>query len=305
MMYTLFPVSQCEETNHPENLLVDTDCQDLPEKRKGGWPKGRKRKTRPRDVSAPRLPLTGYIRFLNENREKVRLENPSASFSEVTRILAGEWSKLSTNEKQRYLDEAEKDKERYIKELEKYQQTDAYKIFTKQKQEKKCKDMMDDSQGGYSYQSSTIEMLNPEGGHEEDIPGFDIPIFTEEFLDHNKAREAELRQLRKSNTEYEEQNAILSKHIENMKMAIEKLEVETLQQRNNSNALQQHLGELRSTLADSFSNIPLPGTNEVPTIETIDMYMTKLHSMILDNPQDHENLISTVRDIVGRLDYQG
>ena len=64
------------------------------------------------------------------------------------------------------------------------------------------------------------------GKENEDIPGtFDIPIFTEEFLDHNKAREAELRQLRKQNTEYEEQNAILSKHIENMKAAIDKLEV--------------------------------------------------------------------------------
>src|SRR5215471_10117226 len=55
------------------------------------------------------------------------------------------------------------------------------------------------------------------------------------------AREAELRQLRKSNTDYEQQNAILQKHIENMKAAVEKLEVETVQQRNNNVALQQHL----------------------------------------------------------------
>jgi predicted nucleic acid-binding Zn-ribbon protein len=73
------------------------------------------------------------------------------------------------------------------------------------------------------------------------------------------AREAELRQLRKSNTDYEQQNAILQKHIENMKAAVEKLEVETMQQRNNNVALQQHLDHMRATLTASFQNIALPG----------------------------------------------
>lgn len=72
-------------------------------------------------------------------------------------------------------------------------------------------------------------------------------------------REAELRQLRKQNTEYEEQNAILSKHIENMKQAIEKLEVEAVQQRSNNLALQHHLDALRSTLTANFAAVPLPG----------------------------------------------
>lgn len=72
------------------------------------------------------------------------------------------------------------------------------------------------------------------------------------------AREAELRQLRKSNTEYEEQNAILTKHIENMKCAIEKLEGENAQHRTNNIALQQHLEGLRNMLIDSFADFPLP-----------------------------------------------
>jgi len=68
-----------------------------------------------------------------------------------------------------------------------------------------------------------------------------------------------LRQLRRQNTEYEEQNAILSKHVDNMKQAIEKLEVESTQQRSNNAALQQHLDLLRTTLVANFSRIPLPG----------------------------------------------
>ncbi|KAL1423028.1 hypothetical protein MTO96_021420 [Rhipicephalus appendiculatus] len=136
-------------------------------------------------------------------------------------------------------------------------------------------------------------------------PGYNIPIFTEEFLDYNKGCEAELRQLRKSNTEYEEQNAILGKHIDTMKAAIEKLEVETVQQKNNNLALQQHLATLRTKLAASFSNLPLPGTNETATLENIDSYMAVLHSIILDRPQEHEALIASVREIANRLEYQG
>jgi septal ring factor EnvC (AmiA/AmiB activator) len=78
---------------------------------------------------------------------------------------------------------------------------------------------------------------------------------------HGAVREAELRQLRKQNTEYEEQNAVLSKHVENMKQAIDKLEVEAAQQRKNNDSLQKHLDYLRTTLVANFSRIPLPGKN--------------------------------------------
>ncbi|XP_035670639.1 high mobility group protein 20A-like isoform X1 [Branchiostoma floridae] len=274
--------------------------QPPPVKKKGGWPKGKKRKRVTKDVNAPKAPLTGYVRFLNERREKMRQDNPNVPFPEITRMLGNEWSKLAPHEKQQYLDEAEKDKERYMKELEEYQQTEAYKLFQKKQQEKKKKD--DDP--------STVN--GEQEDKEDEVPTFDVPIFTEEFLDHNKAREVELRQLRKSNTEYEEQNAILQKHIENMKTAIEKLEVEAMQQKNNNLALQQHLDALRNTLYQNFSSLPLPGmasfssgSGEVPTLETIDGYMAKLHNMILENPQQHESLIQQVREVVGRLDYQG
>jgi len=54
----------------------------------------------------------------------------------------------------------------------------------------------------------------------------DIPIFSEEFLEHNRSRENELKLLRKKATEFEEQNAILQKHVENMKSAITRMEIE-------------------------------------------------------------------------------
>ena len=73
-----------------------------PDKRKGGWPKGKKRKKLMKDENAPRQPLTGYVRFLNERREKVRTDNANLSFSEITKLLGAEWSKLPQHEKQRW-----------------------------------------------------------------------------------------------------------------------------------------------------------------------------------------------------------
>ncbi|XP_060086506.1 high mobility group protein 20A-like [Heteronotia binoei] len=131
---------------------------------------------------------------------------------------------------------------------------------------------------------------------------FDIPIFTEEFLNHSKAREAELRQLRKSNMEFEERNAALQKHVESMRTAVEKLEVDVIQERSRNTVLQQHLETLRQALTSSFAGVPLPGSGETPTMDTIDSYMNRLHSIILGNPQENETLIATVREVVNRLE---
>lgn len=327
-----------------DDSQMASDMQDPHEqKKKPGWTKGKKRKATIKDKNAPKQPLTGYVRFLNERREKLRQENPNLSFSEITRQLGGEWSKLVPREKQRYLDDAEKDKERYLRDMEAYQKTDAYKLFKLQKEKKLKKsgthqrdhlkvanipsesvaiDSTELERGTPGQQSALVSTappsyeqrdeydgqngsgLEPEKD-EEDFGTFDIPIFTEEFLDHNKTREQELRQLRKQTTELEEQNAILSKHIENMRQAIEKLEVEAVQQRKHNMALQCHLTKLRSLLTTNFANVPLPGTNETPTLETIDTYMAKLHSIILESPQENDNLVTTVRDIVGRLNVEG
>lgn len=73
------------------------------------------------------------------------------------------------------------------------------------------------------------------------------------------AREAELRQLRKSNMEFEERNAALQKHVESMRTAVEKLEVDVIQERSRNTVLQQHLETLRQALTSSFAGVPLPG----------------------------------------------
>lgn len=62
--------------------------------------KGKKRKKPDKDLNAPKAPLTGYVRFLNEHREKVRAENHDLPFHEVTKILGNMWSQLPSQQKQ-------------------------------------------------------------------------------------------------------------------------------------------------------------------------------------------------------------
>lgn len=68
-----------------------------------------------------------------------------------------------------------------------------------------------------------------------------------------------MRQLRKTNMEYEERNAALQKHVESMRGAVERLEGDVVQERGRNSLLQQHLDTLRQALASSFSSVPLPG----------------------------------------------
>ncbi|XP_044745245.1 high mobility group protein 20A [Coccinella septempunctata] len=260
--------------------------------------KGKKRK-KPKDSTAPRQPLTGYVRFLNDRREAVRTENPNSSFAEITKLLASEWSNLPVEKKQQYLDAAEQDRERYTKEYNAYKQTEAYKLFTAQQNEKKLKESKEEPK----IQPSPV--ISSKENNDIEFNNFDIPIFTEEFLDHNKTRDAELRQLRKANTDLEQQNAVLQKHIENMKSAITKLENEMSQQEKNNCALQKHLDHIRSTLTSGFSVVKLPGIKEKPTVQSIDAYMTNLHSILLENNTNDANLLQTVRDVVARLEFSG
>ncbi|XP_068746352.1 high mobility group protein 20A-like [Montipora capricornis] len=100
-------------------------------KRKGGWPKGKKRKKEFADLNKPKAPITGYVRFINSRRAEVKQQHPHLTFPEITKLLGLEWSNLLQEEKQKYLDEAEEDKKRYIEELKIYQQSEQYQAFVK------------------------------------------------------------------------------------------------------------------------------------------------------------------------------
>lgn len=285
------PDSVCDNGVKKNAAITGNSSSNTPSKAK-------KRKKAPRDATAPKQPLSGYFRFLNDRREKVRSENPNLTFTEITKHLASEWSKLPADQKQQYLDAAEQDKERYNREFSNYKQTEAYRLFNEKQSERQNENKKERNGTDMNTEQNDVQQEK-----DNDFTGFDIPIFTEEFLDHNKACETELRQLRKATSDYEAQNAVLQRHIDSLHGAVNRLETDTNQLRSINQTLQRRLDSLRSQLAGCFATIPLPGTHDGATLQNIDSYFEKLESLLSGNVE--QSLRNAVRNAVSRLELLG
>ena len=106
------------------------------------------------------------------------------------------------------------------------------------------------------------------------ITGTDIPVFTEQFLMHNRGKyvpwlitctsstftaevENELRKLRHANADLEEQNAVLSRHIETLHGTVQRAHSETQQLQQRNEVLRTHLKSLREELS-ALQGFPCP-----------------------------------------------
>lgn len=152
---------------------------------------------------------------------------------------------------------------------------------------------------------------------------YDVPIFTDEFLEHNKIMDTRLRSLRKSNTDYEQQNSILEKHVENMNTGIDKLTNELNDLKSNHNVLHFYLTNLKKKLANALSGLAIPSTNYFnwshvrllnglfiflgepngANFENIDKYMADLLRMATSNSHGPASL-NKAKDIIRKLDLQ-
>lgn len=138
-----------------------------------------------------------------------------------------------------------------------------------------------------------------------------IPIFTEQFLEHNKQRETELRSLKKMTTDCEENNAVLQKHIEDINITIGQLEKDIEDKKQTNAILLNQFNSFKANLYEEFHNFPLPGTNECPSEETIDHYMQKLQAIYKPNSNSRDmeiikqkisNVLNKSKDLVKDYD---
>lgn len=253
-----------------------------------------KRKRRKvKDANAPKHPLTGYVRYMNENREALRVKHPTLTAVEITKLIAEEWSSLSDEVKKPFLEAAEVDRERYNREICEYKQNNEVPAAKKPK-----------SNGEDSDHKELVPYLNgkEEKQREIRVGDYEIPIFTDDFLEHNKIIDSELRMLRKSNIDYEQQNSVLEKHVENMDNGIQKLENETNSLRTRNAVLQSYLQKLRSVLAGALSGLPIGADNKGATVDNIDKYMSDLHQMAKSSTHGHT--LNKAKDIIRKLDLQ-
>ena len=276
-----------------------------------------KKTKKKKDKNAPHKPLNGYVLFLNQNRARILQENPGVEFPDVTKKLAAEWAQLADEKRQPFLQQAEQDRQRYRQELQQYKASDAFRAFqqsllpadphsgraaggdvvvVRKKPGPKPKNKAAATEpaagraaAGPYVTSRTEESPSATPDSWQTPSKSDIPIFTDEFLDHNKVRETELRKLRKMTTEYEEQNAILFKHIDKMKAAEIKLKAEMVQMAEKNVAVEQTLNHLKNEVVAAFANWPIPGTSLYPTLTNIDEFIDQLHRRVVTEDTEKEN----------------
>ncbi|KAI7516758.1 hypothetical protein KC343_g23209 [Hortaea werneckii] len=68
----------------------------------------------------PKRGLSAYMFFANDQRDKVREENPGIKFGEVGKILGEKWKGLNDKQKAPYEAKAAADKKRYEEEKAAY-----------------------------------------------------------------------------------------------------------------------------------------------------------------------------------------
>jgi len=73
-----------------------------------------------KDPKAPKRALSAYMFFSQDWRERVKAENPDASFGEIGKLLGARWKELDDEEKKPYIEQAARDKDRANKEKKDY-----------------------------------------------------------------------------------------------------------------------------------------------------------------------------------------
>ncbi|KZM18271.1 DNA binding, bending [Ascochyta rabiei] len=91
---------------------------------KGRATKADSGKKKKKDPNAPKRGLSAYMFFANEQRDKVREDNPGIKFGEVGKMLGEKWKALTEKQRTPYEAKAAADKKRYEEEKAAYQAQD-------------------------------------------------------------------------------------------------------------------------------------------------------------------------------------
>lgn len=87
-----------KKTKKEEKEESESSEDEKPKKKQKKETKEKKEK-KAKDPDAPKRGKSGYLIFSMENRECIKKANPKASNTEMTKLIAAEWKKLSDKEK--------------------------------------------------------------------------------------------------------------------------------------------------------------------------------------------------------------
>lgn len=80
----------------------------------------KKREKKEKNPGQPKRGLSSYMFFAADARVTIKADQPSASVTEIAKMIGERWNKLTAEEKAPYEEKAAKDKQRYQEEMEKF-----------------------------------------------------------------------------------------------------------------------------------------------------------------------------------------
>uniref|UniRef100_A0A8D0GWF0 HMG box domain-containing protein n=1 Tax=Sphenodon punctatus TaxID=8508 RepID=A0A8D0GWF0_SPHPU len=83
-------------------------------------PKPTKKQKKKKDPNEPQKPVSAYALFFRDTQAAIKGQNPSATFGEVSKIVASMWDSLGEEQKQVYKRKTEAAKKEYLKALTAY-----------------------------------------------------------------------------------------------------------------------------------------------------------------------------------------
>ncbi|KAH8386014.1 hypothetical protein KR200_002369 [Drosophila serrata] len=293
-------------------------------------------------AGAPKMPLNGYVRFMNDRREELRREQPHRTALEHTKIIGEEWHQLPEERKVPYMEAAAKDKAVYQEQLQLFLKEHPEIVARELAKAKKATKLegspkektpksggnADTSLGkGKKARAKPIAAKRQSEEDPDDVPlaqvkrmptppppppppsavpapvpaqpvptshmtpipatlrllqAGEIPIYTNEFIEHNRSTENELRTLRKAKTDLEQQNAVLEQHVDNTKAGYAKVMGEVSAMMVENARLESYVKGLRQKLVSALGGIQLPPLESAapPNVDNIDKYLRHLVGLI-------------------------
>lgn len=135
--------------------------------------KSSKKSKKDRDENAPKRATSAFLYWLNENREKIKKENPGIKITEISKKAGEIWSELK--DKSEWEKQAAKDKERYNREMEEYKASGGSAAAKKDKSDKGEKRKKEDkintssgSGGGFKSKEYISDDDSSSGGDDGD-----------------------------------------------------------------------------------------------------------------------------------------
>lgn len=93
-----------------------------PKKEKDSSGGGSSKKRKKKDKNAPKKPMSGYMMWFNDQREKIKKDNPGIAFTDIAKKGGELWKTVSSKEKAEYEEKVAKAKEEYTKAMKEYKE---------------------------------------------------------------------------------------------------------------------------------------------------------------------------------------